>query len=333
MRRRAAVLTTTTLVGIVGFTLLQPHVPGSVLQKNHVSVEVLGAGDDRQVVVETQYLRHETRNLKADIAPDSAGWLAVWQGLTDKGWQIFLFDGKTSKEIALTDALGDHIDVHTDGRYVVWQGKDEGAWNVYRYDTERPEEGAVKISTATPATHPRISKGVTVWQQWVGGNWEVFKQEAGEASEQLTFNDLPDIQPNIFHSLVAWTEVNPGPHTRVHLQNLRTGNKDELIDNTDGQIRPEFRADGTLEWFNYGEDGYSKQGYNFLTDNLEQRMIKAIPVPEVPAPVELVPKSPAPEVPAETSVPAEPTPEAPPAPEAPVPETPPPSDEPPPLIP
>jgi len=251
---------------MAGLTLIRPYVPNSVLPKDYVSVMEAYDGYTYGVIMDTPYLRYATPGTQNERSPDAFGWFAVWQRLTDKGWQIILYNAEDNKTYQVTDEYGDQINPQTDGRMIVWQGNQEnGVWNVYMYDTQRPELGIKKLNSSAPAIKPNVSKGVVVWQQWENRNWEIAAMNDDKVY-LMTNNLKPDIEPDVFNDMLIWTRADAGPIHRVIVKDLRTGEESYLDSESRGQIRPKFLNDGTLKWYAFENEGYIKNEYNFLTD-------------------------------------------------------------------
>lgn len=254
------------MASMAGLTFIRPYVPNAVLPKDYISATESYDGYTYGVSFDTPYLHYSTPGTINERSPDTMGWYAVWQRLTDKGWQIIFYNAEESKAYQVTDEADDQTNPQTDGKIIVWQGNQEdGIWNVYMYDTSKPESGIVKLNTSGPAMRPRVSKGIVVWQQWLNKNWEIAAWRDGEVF--VMTNDLkPDIEPDIFYDMLVWTRTDPGPINRVITKDLRTGDEAYLDSKSRGQIRPRFLNDGTLHWYAFEDEGYVKREYNFLTD-------------------------------------------------------------------
>jgi|GEM_PF-5264928 len=274
LRRKIAGFATLAFLGITGFTLLRPIFEGNTLPRRFVTVYESLTPNSWEVFFETDLYTTSTNNYLEDRYPSSMGHLAVWQQKTDNGWQVRAYDNEAQKVYSLTEELGDHVDIHTDGRYVVWQLKRQGIWRIFYWDAQEPDTEYKQLSDTRMAMHPRISEGVVVWQEWLNNNWEIIKRDMNAPQrKRLTNNDTPDISPDILGKLIVWQAKGTDGDSQIRVFHQGVEEEAGVFYDAVNQIDPYFDSKGYLHWFAYEEDGYVSDAYNYLSDDFIRRVI------------------------------------------------------------
>jgi hypothetical protein len=132
-----------------------------------------------------------------------------------------------SELMALTDNLllddSPYYDAVSDT--VVWHRLLNGRYQIMSYDRKTKTETQVTNDTFNnrePSRHGRY----TVWQGWVGSDWEIFVSD-GETTTMITDNQIQDVAPSVNGSFVVWqTFVNNA--WNAELYNIDTRERESL---------------------------------------------------------------------------------------------------------
>jgi len=137
-------------------------------------------------------------------APDSDGDLEIYLVKNGERYQI------THNEV---DDASPYYDELSDT--IVWHRLLSDRYQIISYDINSGEEEQftqTKVNNMEPSRHGKY----TVWQRWVGNNWEVILHD-GQTETQITNSARHDIAPHIRGPLVIWnSQSNDGS------QELRT---------------------------------------------------------------------------------------------------------------
>lgn len=135
-------------------------------QSTFGSVDSWFDGTDWELVVKDQQgvpIAQLTDNAKDDLFAQTSYRFAVWQTLTDQGWELSITTSAGTRQLTV-DAFDD-TQPYTDGRFVVWLKTQENGAHVWLYDVitgffeeVSDEEAVVK--------EPSVTDGVITWQQW-----------------------------------------------------------------------------------------------------------------------------------------------------------------------
>ncbi len=107
----------------------------------------------------------------------------------------------------------------------VWQRYVDDVSTIVLY--QNGEESTIS-QVGINSVEPRHSDGVTVWQAWIGNNWEIVMYD-GEDLVQLTTSPEHDIAPSVQLGYVTWSSVGTdGQLVRVY--NLKTQAQNVITD-------------------------------------------------------------------------------------------------------
>ncbi|MBW1999261.1 MAG: hypothetical protein JRJ29_15040 [Deltaproteobacteria bacterium] len=126
-------------------------------------------------------------------------WFAAVTGIPawdQMGWEIFLYDGTTTRR--LTDnGIGDRHPSVNDRGDVVWQSYDGNNWAIHLYDATSQTTTEISGNTHPTGFPPKLNNsGYVVWEGHDGNDTEVFLYD-GVTTWQLTDNDKDDSFPRI----------------------------------------------------------------------------------------------------------------------------------------
>jgi hypothetical protein len=124
-------------------------------------------------------------------APDADGDEEIFVRVNGKETQ--LTHNSVDDSAPYYDALSDRI---------VWHRSVNDRYQIISYDLKSQEETQV-TSTSYNNMEPVAYGDITLWQAWVGTNWEIMLYD-GETVRQLTHNDVHDISPHMRGSYIVW---------------------------------------------------------------------------------------------------------------------------------
>jgi hypothetical protein len=114
---------------------------------------------------------------------------------------------------------------------LVWHRLIDGRYQVMSYDFDRAEETQLTHGRANSMEPTRYGTH-TVWQQWVGDDWEIVLFD-GASTTQLSSNEVPDIAPSIQAGYVIWKRVFADEQVAV-IYDLTTGSETTVDGAGDG---------------------------------------------------------------------------------------------------
>lgn len=156
---------------------------------------------------------------------------------------------------------------------IVWHRLIDGRYQIISYDIDREEE--------TQITHDRYNNmaptrydALTVWQGWVGNDWEIFLLE-GNNLTMVTDNTTHDITPSINGTHIIWQSFETGAW-QMKVYDMRTKSINTIEDTEGGSIQnPRF----VLVYDTKFESGdVETRGYDLVSGEI-------VPLSAIPAPV------------------------------------------------
>lgn len=135
------------------------------------SVDPWFDGTDWELVVKDQEgvpIAQLTDNAKDDLFAQTSYRFAVWQTLTDHGWELSITTAGGTRQLT-TDVFDDR-EPSTDGRFVVWLKTQENGAHVWLYDVVSGFMEEVSDKKAV-VKEPLVESGVVTWQQWLDEAW------------------------------------------------------------------------------------------------------------------------------------------------------------------
>ncbi len=176
----------------------------------------------------------------------------------DQDGDFEIFFEKDSETTQVTHNQNDDSAPYYDAESntLVWHALIADRYQIVRYDLSKNEMTQL---TNDPFNNmePVISGERIVWQAWVGDDWEVMLDDAGERT-QLTNNDFYDIDPHVRGDLISW-QTHDGEKWHVEVFDIKTGHI-EIMEAGDGASveNPRFvllydstKANGDTETMGY----------------------------------------------------------------------------------
>ncbi len=206
-------------------------------------------GVDWEVQIWDFQSSYYSKNDIDDRNVDHGGALAVWQRLTDQGWEIEYWTLVDEKPQFLTNNFFDDTKPRTDGQYIAWQQKRNGTWQVMYVDMFSEERVIEQLSNDGPATDVDVKEGLITFQQWINDNWEIMVWHPLFGIQRATYNDTPDLHPTISDGKVFFEGVVKGETDKEILEfDILTGLVSKVTDN---EIDHEglTAKTGKLRWF------------------------------------------------------------------------------------
>lgn len=122
---------------------------------------------------------------------------------------------------------------------IVWQRLINGRYQIMSYDVKTKTEKQL-TNTHTNNMEPSRNGDVTVWQRWVGSNWEIMLQK-GTTTTQITSNTVADIAPQVQNGYVIWNTIDVHHEKRVAVYDIASGVTSYIADHNGGQVlNPRF---------------------------------------------------------------------------------------------
>lgn len=174
----------------------------------------------------------------------------------DGDFEIFISKGGVDTQIThnLYDDKAPFYDGESDT--LVWHALIEDRYQIMRYELKERKMTQL-TSGSSNSMEPVVSGSRTVWQSWVGNNWEIILDDAGVRT-QLTQNELYDIDPHVRGDLVSWQTLE-GEKWHVEVYDILT-KKVEVMEAGEGASveNPRFvlmydskKANGDIETVGY----------------------------------------------------------------------------------
>lgn len=256
-------------------------------------------GNDWEVTAWDYRHNFRTDNSVDDRNTSFGGTVAVWQRLTEQGWEIMAYSLVAEEERQLTQNGVDDIMPVTDGNTVAWQTQDaQGVWRIMRMDVFHEEAQPEQISLFGTATDPQMQDGVVVWQEWIEGDWEIMSYSAQTGTMRVTYNQEPDIAPHLLQGDVVWEgEDREGKDREIFRFDLLQGTTEQVTQNELDDQGLDVKGE-ELKWFERREGTAAEVLLNLASGQIE--LTRLLPVPSsLPRPIE---ESPAPVPAPETTI-------------------------------
>lgn len=114
---------------------------------------------------------------------------------------------------------------------IVWHTLKNDRYQIVSYDLESTESTLLTNETYNNM-EPVAYGDITLWQAWIGGNWEIMMFDNGQVT-QLTDNEMHDVAPHIRGGHIVWqTQFAQGWEVAVYDSELE---KIEYIASGDGE--------------------------------------------------------------------------------------------------
>jgi hypothetical protein len=184
-------LATTTATSTLPITVLQePIVEHNAGGLKFDTKECVSVGDGAYYCSEIEKAT-DPLNDSVFAAPDSDGDLEIYVRLG--GNESQLTSNNVDDSAPYYDALSERI---------VWHQLKNERFQIISYDLDSSEE-TVLTNTAYNNMEPVAYEEITLWQAWIGGNWEIMLFD-GEQVMQLTNNTLQDVSPHMRGGYIVW---------------------------------------------------------------------------------------------------------------------------------
>ncbi|NWH03824.1 hypothetical protein [Desulfobacter latus] len=151
-----------------------------------------------------------THNQFPDRNPEiSKEWIA-WEGFDGHDWEIFLYDGESIRQVTRNGTDDTHSVIS--GNDLIWR-----AHGTYQTKILMDTFGRNTVirETAAEIGHVRVARGLVVWEEFDGNDWEIFLHD-GHMVHQLTCNQKNDRFPAISANGVVW-EGSDGTDTEIYV--------------------------------------------------------------------------------------------------------------------
>ncbi len=143
--------------------------------------------------------------------------------LPDNDGDLEIFVRVGGSENKLTDNKVDDSAPYFDAvsKRIVWHTSIDDRYQIISYDTETTEKTLI-TKTSYNNMEPVASGNVTLWQAWIGNNWEIMMYD-NEAVVQLTNNTQQDVSPHMREGYIVWqTQFTDGWKVAVYDQKTKT---------------------------------------------------------------------------------------------------------------
>lgn len=200
-------------------------------------------------------------------------------------------DGVSDKEIymekdgvltQITDNIVDDDAPYFDevSNTIVWHRLIEGRYQIISYDMDDEEETQITTGGFN-STIPNRFGETTVWQGWVGSDWEIFMR-IGDEERMLTDNTTHDVSPTVNGTHIIWQSLESDVwHVKVY--DIRTGHIETISDGGGNSIQnPRF----VLVYDTKLETGdVETKGYDLMSGEVVELGSRPAPLPkEIPDP-------------------------------------------------
>jgi hypothetical protein len=158
---------------------------------------------------------------------------------------------------------------------IVWHRLIDGRTQIILYDIERGEETQL-TNDRYNNMQPNRYGDYTVWQGWVGDDWEIFLYEGDEIT-MITDNTTHDVTPSVNDRYVVWQSFeNDAWHMKVY--DIKTKNIETISDTDGGMIQnPRF----VLVYDTKFESGdVETKGYDLKSGEVLELGSHAAPIPQ-----------------------------------------------------
>ena len=176
---------------------------------------------------------------------------------TVEGYQqvYYLFD---DKKVFVTSDNMNHTNPISSGQYVVWLGSTDSTFaQVYLYDVMT--NTTLQLSGLSNNTYPDMYANRVVWQQWVGGGWQVMYYDGLQVLQ--VSEGTSSFRPRIYGDTIVYTTYNTtDSQTPWHVIDYDTQSQESsLILKT---------ADSTQAWPHFTQKGElsTKYDLNYLSN-------------------------------------------------------------------
>ena len=221
--------------------------------------------------------RYSTQNSVDDRNITSRGPVAVWQRLTEQGWELMFWSALEQTEFQITTNIVDDVDPKTDGRYLVWRSQADGVWRVMFMDLEKPELAAEQLSFVGSVDAVGIRDGVVAWQEWIDDSWEIMVRHPTFGAQRVTDNRTADANPQPYGRYVYWEgEDENGGDREIYRFDLLYGTTQAVTENEIDDDAPETYG-GEIQWYERRDGISAKMVLDEMTGR--SRIIKLIPGP------------------------------------------------------
>jgi hypothetical protein len=210
-----------------------------------------------------------TDNAYDDKEPKNWGTHIVWEGQHNNAdWEIFHYTPSLGVVQLTKDTLDDYNPA-VFGSRILWSKADpEGDYGQETYyfdgiDTVRLTENAWMESDH------RIDGTHLVWGMFHGsgaaGNWEIHHKRGNGPVEQLTDNDLPDLDPSVSGDRIAWMRYDGNDNEIMYydgttVRQLTNNGVDDKFPQISGQ---------RVVWVQYPSTASSYDGQIFVFDDTD----------------------------------------------------------------
>lgn len=115
----------------------------------------------------------------------------------------------------------------------------DGRYQIFNYDVETERESQL-TNTPENSMEPTQGDGVTVWQEWVGDNWEIAALIDGEI-KLLSQSVHNDVAPAVKDGYVMWHTMDSSGQKLLSVYEIKTGQTSLVSDPEGGQVsNPRF---------------------------------------------------------------------------------------------
>lgn len=206
-------------------------------------------GNDWEIQAWDFRSRYSTQNAIDDRNITSAGPVAVWQRLTENGWELMFWSVFEQVEFQLTTNIVDDVDPKTDGRYLVWRSQIEGVWRVMMMDLQKSDLEPLQISVVGSVDEIVIQDGMVAWQEWIDDSWEIMVHKIEGASQRITYNGTADINPQLQDQFVYYEgEDAAGGDREIYRFDLVYGTTEVVTENEIDDDAPQTYGD-KIQWY------------------------------------------------------------------------------------
>lgn len=232
-------------------------------------------GNDWEIQTWNYRSRYSTQNSSDDRNITSAAFIAVWQRLTEQGWELLFWSVLEQNEIQLTTNEVDDVDPKTDGRFLTWRSQIDGVWRVMFWDLGEPQQPPVQLSFLGTVDGVTIQDGMVAWQEWIDDSWEIMVYQPDRGIQRITYNSTADINPQIQPGYVYYEgEDTQGTDREIFQFDLTYGTTQILTQNEIDDDAPEAYGD-QIRWYERRDGISAKMEFDVATGR--PRIVELIP--------------------------------------------------------
>jgi chemotaxis protein histidine kinase CheA len=218
----------------------------------------------------------------SETTPEVSGMDRVFSAVDEDGDREIYIE-KDGELVSITDNTMDDDAPYFDevSDTIVWHRLIDGRYQIVEYDLDEEEE-TVLTADRYNNMEPTRYGDLTVWQGWVGNDWEIMMEEDGEI-QMITDNVFHDIAPHINGTYIVWQSFEDNTAWRVKIYDTLT-KKIETIDDTDGASveNPRFVL---VYDSKQGNGDVETKGYDLVSKQVIPLGAKPTPMPdELPDP-------------------------------------------------